>query len=262
MEGRDIETTHGLGCFAVTGYQPNEFKDDAFLWINMVPEEERLSIEEQVRRILAGDDPPPIEHRILHKNGTIRWVRNTFVPHRNEHGVLVTYDGLIQDITERKKAEDSLRWSEEKFSKAFHASPDSININRLADGVYLAVNEGFTRITGYTAEEVLGHSSLPDDLGLWVNGEDRRRLQEGLNREGFVQGLEAPFRKKNGTGTNGPHVRDLDRGSGGTFAYYPSPVTSPNAFRQKRRKPSSRPSLCKHKHWRVWEPWLAGLPMI
>jgi PAS domain S-box-containing protein len=199
MEGRDIETTHGLGCFAVTGYQPNEFKDDPFLWINMVPEEERLSIEEQVRRILAGDDPPPIEHRILHKNGTIRWVRNTFVPHRNEHGVLVTYDGLIQDITERKKAEDSLRWSEEKFSKAFHASPDSVNINRLADGVYLAVNEGFTRITGYTAEEVLGHSSLPDDLGLWVNGEDRRRLQEGLNREGFVQGLEAPFRRKTGT---------------------------------------------------------------
>ena len=110
---------------------------------------------------MAGGDPPPIEHRILHKNATVRWVRNTFVPHRNEHGALVTYDGLIQDITERKKAEDSLRRSEEKFSKAFHASPDSININRLVDGVYLAINEGFTRMTGYTAEEVMGHSSLP-----------------------------------------------------------------------------------------------------
>jgi PAS domain S-box-containing protein len=198
-EGRDLETTHGPGCSAVTGYQPNEFTDDPFLWINMVPEEDRPSVEEQARRILAGEDPPPIEHRILHKNGTVRWVRNTFVPHRNEHGALVTYDGLIQDITERKKAEDSLRRSEEKFSKAFHASPDSININRLADGVYLAVNEGFTRITGYTAEEVLGHSSLPGDLGLWVNGQDRERLLESLRREGLVQGLEAPFRRKDGT---------------------------------------------------------------
>jgi len=106
---------------------------------------------------------------------------------------------FIRDITARKQVEAALRASEEKFSKAFRANPDSININRLSDGTYLTVNEGFTRITGYTAEEVLGRSSLPGDLGIWAEAVDRGRLQEGLRREGRVEGLEASFRRKDGT---------------------------------------------------------------
>jgi len=106
---------------------------------------------------------------------------------------------FIRDITARKQVEAALRASEEKFSMAFRANPDSININRLSDGAYLTVNEGFTRITGYTAEDVLGRSSLPGDLGIWVEAADRGRLQEGLRREGRVEGLETSFRRKDGT---------------------------------------------------------------
>ncbi len=107
-------------------------------------------------------------------------------------------DHLASEV-ERRAAETALLASEDKFSKAFHASPDSVNINRLADGVYLDVNDGFTRVSGYTAEEVLGRSALPGDLGIWVHAEDRARLQEGLAREGKVEGLEALFRRKDGS---------------------------------------------------------------
>ena len=92
----------------------------------------------------------------------------------------------------------ALRESEEKYSKAFHTSPDSININRLRDGVYFAVNEGFTRITGFAAEEVMGKPSTAAGIGIWVNESDRARLVEGLKRDGVVVGLEAPFRCKGG----------------------------------------------------------------
>ena len=105
VDGRAVETTHGPGCLAVTGYQANEFANDPFLWFRMVVTEDRPEVEEQARRILAGKDPPPIEHRIVHKKGMVLWVRNTFVPHRDEHGALVAYDGLIQNISERKLAE-------------------------------------------------------------------------------------------------------------------------------------------------------------
>jgi PAS domain S-box-containing protein len=114
-DGRAVETTHGPGCLAVTGYEVKEFANDPFLWLRMVVAEDRPMVEEQARRILAGEDPPPIEHRIVHKNGTERWVRNTFVPHRNERGTLVSYDGLVQDITGRKRAELALRESEERM---------------------------------------------------------------------------------------------------------------------------------------------------
>jgi two-component system, cell cycle sensor histidine kinase and response regulator CckA len=105
---------------------------------------------------------------------------------------------LCRDISERRKMEAALRESEEKFSKAFKTSPDSININRLSDGMYLEINPGFTAITGYAPEDVLGRSSLPGDLGIWVHKEDRDRLVAGLKANGEVIGLEAPFRTKNG----------------------------------------------------------------
>lgn len=105
--------------------------------------------------------------------------------------------GILQ-MTNRELAQ-----SEDKFSKAFHTNPDSININRLSDGLYIDINEGFTRIMGYTREDVIGRSSLPGDLGIWVREEDRRRLLQGLRETGEVANLEAEFRKKDGSTTIG-----------------------------------------------------------
>jgi PAS domain S-box-containing protein len=102
----------------------------------------------------------------------------------------------VRDITERKHAEAVLRASESKFSTAFHTSPDSININRLKDGLYLDINQGFTDITGYTREDVLGKTSL--EINIWSNPEDRARLVEGLQNHGVVKNLEATFRMKDG----------------------------------------------------------------
>jgi len=104
---------------------------------------------------------------------------------------------MVRDISERRQAEERLRLSEEKFSTAFRISPDSININSLDNGTYLEVNEGFTAITGYQPEEVVGKSSL--ELDIWVNPEDRARLVREINAYGIVMNHEAEFRKKNGT---------------------------------------------------------------
>jgi PAS domain S-box-containing protein len=104
---------------------------------------------------------------------------------------------FVRDITERKQAEDQLRLSEEKFASAFKASPDSVNLNRLTDGTYLEVNEGFCSITGYSQEEVLGKSSL--DLNIWVFPEDRQRLVQELKQNGVVKNLETQFRCKDGS---------------------------------------------------------------
>ena len=157
--GRVAETTHGPGCLAVTGYQVKEFANDPFLWLHMVAAEDRPKVEEQARRILAGEDPPPIEHRIVHKNGTVRWVRNTFVPHRDERGALVAYDGLIQDITERKQAEQALRESEDRFRRLSEATFEAVTIHKR--GVLLNANDQYFKMFGYTPDELLGKQVLP-----------------------------------------------------------------------------------------------------
>ncbi|NNM67500.1 MAG: GAF domain-containing protein [Spirochaetales bacterium] len=101
--------------------------------------------------------------------------------------------------SQRARAFEALSLSEEKFSKAFRLSPDAIQINRFADGVYLEVNVGFTRMTGWSAQEVIGRSTFPGDLGIWVSLEDRNRMMELLRKEGWAEAFEAPFRRKDGS---------------------------------------------------------------
>ena len=104
---------------------------------------------------------------------------------------------LFSDVSQRIIAAESLRVSEEKFSKAFVTSPDSININRLTDGMYIDINEGFTKITGFTREDVIGKTSV--ELDIWANPAQRAALVNGLRETGVVNNLEAQFRLKNGS---------------------------------------------------------------
>jgi PAS domain S-box-containing protein len=104
------------------------------------------------------------------------------------------------------------RQSEEKFLLAFQTSPDSINFNRLSDGMYIDINEGFTKLTGYTREDAIGKSSI--ELNIWHDPIDRERLVKGLMTEGLVENFEAKFRRKNGqigTGLMSARVMDLNQ---------------------------------------------------
>jgi two-component system cell cycle sensor histidine kinase/response regulator CckA len=133
---------------------------------------------------------------MLCKDGSTVWteVKASFL--RNDGNNPIGVMGIIRDITERKQTENQLRKSEELFKKAFYTSPDSININRLTDGMYISINKGFSEITGYSDEDVLGKTSL--DLNIWHDTNDRAKLVEGLREKGKVENLEARFRLKNG----------------------------------------------------------------
>ncbi|MDR3560074.1 MAG: PAS domain S-box protein [Negativicutes bacterium] len=146
--------------------------------------------------VMAKGEQVVIEESEVLVNGGIRHLEIHKSPVLDSHGIIGTV-GVSRDITERKQMEEKLRSSEEKFSKAFHISPDAININRLVDGVYLEVNEGFTNLTGYTRDEVLGNSFL--ELDLWVDPSDRENLMAGLRTHREVIDMEVDFRRKNGS---------------------------------------------------------------
>jgi len=63
----------------------------------------------RARESSPGKMVPPLEHRILHRDGSTRWIRGTVVQHRDQRGQSVRYDGLVEDITERKRAEQWFR---------------------------------------------------------------------------------------------------------------------------------------------------------
>ena len=116
-------------------------------------------------------------------------------------------EDLIKDLADLQKAFDSLKelsekeikrlkLSEEKYLKIFGASPDSININRLSDGMYISINAGFTRILGYSEQEIIGKTSL--EKNIWANPDDRTTLVNRLKKHGEVRDFEAEFLARDG----------------------------------------------------------------
>lgn len=119
--GRAVETQQSPTCLAVTGYTAEEFAADPYLWIHMVAIEDRERVRTHVQQILKGEDVPPIEHHIHRKDGALRLVRDTTILQKDAQGNLLSYDGVINDITEYQLAEEEkakLKEQKQQIQKA------------------------------------------------------------------------------------------------------------------------------------------------
>jgi len=125
-----------------------------------------------------------------------RWLSGIYAPHRNAGGEIIGVVGIIRDITERKTAEQALRQSEERFSRAFQASPAPMIISTLRDGRCAYINEAAEQLFGYRLEEVVGRSGL--ELGFWKTEADRARAFAPLWEGQSVRDLEVQLPTRSG----------------------------------------------------------------
>jgi two-component system, cell cycle sensor histidine kinase and response regulator CckA len=157
-------------------------------------EDQAIMVERYHNRLAGKPEPAHYELRIVRKDGTERWVEI--------YASLVEYKGkpavqLVDvDITDRKRAEEALRHSEQRFSTVFHKSPMSIAITRLRNNCLLDVNNAWANTTGYTREQAIGHT--PSELNLWADPVERDRLLELMHQHGTISGFEVKLRKKSG----------------------------------------------------------------
>ena len=124
-------------------------------------------------------------------------------PVKDASDKVVGIAAITRDISDRKKAE-------ERFYKAFHATPEPITIANLADGRYVDVNETFLRVTGFRRKEVIGRTSF--ELEFWERAEDRAELVKALKKNGSVRDMEITFLTKSGerrTGLNSAEVIEI-----------------------------------------------------
>jgi diguanylate cyclase (GGDEF)-like protein/PAS domain S-box-containing protein len=107
---------------------------------------------------------------------------------------------LAREAEERadaaRRAQDELRVSEDRFRKAFHASPDAIVLSALADGRVLEVNDAFEQITGYRREEVLGKTT--EQLKYWRHPHERADFIAALKERGSIRNWRAALRTRAG----------------------------------------------------------------
>ncbi len=105
------------------------------------------------------------------------------------------YLASLRDITRRKKMEEDLRVSEEKFSKAFRHSPESFVISGIDDGIIVEANDTFMRNSGF-GKEIIGKKSI--EAGVWAKPEERAEVIKILKEKGMVSNQERRLRLKNG----------------------------------------------------------------
>jgi PAS domain S-box-containing protein len=102
--------------------------------------------------------------------------------------------GTLQDVTAQRRLERAMRESEENFRIAFQTVPDAMSIGRLEDGVNIAVNENYCRMSGWSQAEAVGATSI--QLDIWVDPEQRQAAFDALREQGYVRELEVRFRRK------------------------------------------------------------------
>ena len=108
---------------------------------------------------------------------------------------LPLWDGIELDITDRKRMDEALRLSEEKFAKAFATNPAAVAITRLKDGLFLDVNETWQAMLGHTRDEVIGRR-----WGTLRSGRQRGwdRFASELRERGSLHGWEQTLLRKSG----------------------------------------------------------------
>ena len=104
---------------------------------------------------------------------------------------------VFANALENKNARQALQQSEERLRIVYETFPDSVTIIQAKDGCCVDVNSAFTRLTGWSAEDVIGKTAA--DLDIWHNPGDRENLTAGIARNGKVENLEAKFRLKDGS---------------------------------------------------------------
>lgn len=149
-DGTPVATYHSPACLSATGYAPEEFASDPFLWINMVHPDDRDAVREHVATVLRKESIRPLEHRIVRKDGSVRWIRDTIIRHVDERGVLTRYDGLIEDITDRKRLERRLQ-------RLLEFTPDAMVVVDRGGRIVFANAQTETAF-GYSRQELLGQN--------------------------------------------------------------------------------------------------------
>lgn len=129
------------------------------------------------------------------RDGRRLWIAWTNKAILDRHGRVEEILAIGSDVNEQKQAEAALRVSEEKFSRAFYSSPSLLFICELETGIFIEVNDAYCQLTGFSAEEMIGRSSLT--LGL-ITAQSRSGIIRRLRRAGRVKNLELQIRTKTG----------------------------------------------------------------
>ena len=190
---------------AMQGYTPEEVLDSPEHWTGTLHPDDLERVLAEDERTNRTGEAFAAEYRQYAKDGRIVWVRDEAVLVRDEEGTPLYWQGVLLDITERKRAEEAVRENEKRFRQLFDQSVDALIIHD-ASGEIVDCNAEACRALGYERDELL--ALRVRDISANLIAPEGRRPEEGptlweraLSGEpGKVAGIHrGEHRRKDGT---------------------------------------------------------------
>lgn len=173
------------GIEPMFGMSPGSFDGRYETYLSLVHPEDLSKVQSAISYALQSDGSEDyyVEHRLL-VEGEIRWLEARGRVHRNETGKPFSMTGTVVDITDRKRAEQTMRERDERYRKVFHVSPVAMCVTTLREGRLIEANDAYWKLTGFQPEMAIGRTTL--ELEIWDHGDERDSFAEKLLERGSL----------------------------------------------------------------------------
>lgn len=186
------------GCFALTGYTEEDLLFNSRVSYDQITHpDDRQHVRDTILEAVRNNRRFDIEYRIVRADGSIRhvWERGTNISHDNKAWDIL--EGFIQDVTERKQADEALREAERRYRSIFENAIEGIYQSTPSDG-YLAVNPALARMYGYDSPQELISTLRDIDHQVYVDPQRRLEFKRLMAKHGVVTNFESRVHRRNG----------------------------------------------------------------
>ena len=206
------------------GMKPGEFDGKYETYLSLIHPGDLASVQHAIEHVIADESADYfVEHRIICPNGQVCWLEGRGRVYRSVSGKPLRMVGTVVDITDRKRADEALRQTEEKYRHIVEYAVNGIFQSAPA-GQFLSVNSAMARIYGYSSPEEMIASVHNIASQVYADSSDRAEFIRVLEDEGSIYGFEARNYRRDGSiiwvSSNSRIVKDAD----GRILYYEGTV--------------------------------------
>jgi len=186
------------GCFNLTGYHPAELlHNDQISYEQIEHPDDRARVRDEIAAALAEKRRFQLEYRICCRDGEVKWVWERGVGIYDEAGKVVALEGFIEDMTERKIANQALQQAERSFRSIFENASDGI-FQTTPDGRYLNANPALARIYGYDTPAELIAAVADIRRQLYIEPGRRAEFVKLMQKHGVLSNFVSEIRRRDG----------------------------------------------------------------
>jgi len=186
------------GCEALTGYAVDDWMDGGMSYRELVHPDDWLPVRARIDAALENHQRYSLEYRIVHRDGTLRWVTEHGTGIRDSKGNYMALEGFVQDITQRRASEQALHEAERRFRSIFENAVEGI-FQSTPDKGYLAVNPALARMYGYDSPQAMIDTLRDIEHQLYIAPERRSEFLRLMSEHDQVLNFESQVRQRNGT---------------------------------------------------------------